>query len=421
MMILYDTQGLVFLPGMMTGQILGGQAPSVAAAYQVMIYFAISSSSCLTVLILTYLVIHSLMDTKNHRLQIMVQPNSNINTIITISPRLPSPSTVSASAVAKGDDSDIATTKTTIMPAMSSIINPHESSSHDNDKQLCGSNDAIVSSPITLATTTITGEERVTDIVTSTTSLYNNFSNTGSLPIHSILKANHLRIPRTSIAVSLDIIPATNGSGVRVGVMGRSGIGKSQLLRAIAQLEAVDGRDDDESRLLLHEVSSTSISANEWRSKVLWVSQDRPTLPGTPIDFLQEVLNYKSQSQQQKQKQLLSEEVITTEKTTISPHQQMSVSDRAIDIAREWGALPREVWHRDWNTLSGGEAQRVNLAMALALTPDILLLDEPTSACDAITTLQMEHTIRQMAIPCLIVSHDPLQIDRLCTSVLHLK
>jgi putative ABC transport system permease protein len=36
--------GIIFMPGMMTGQILGGQSPATAPAYQLMIYFGIASS-----------------------------------------------------------------------------------------------------------------------------------------------------------------------------------------------------------------------------------------------------------------------------------------------------------------------------------------------------------------------------------------
>ncbi len=38
--------------------------------------------------------------------------------------------------------------------------------------------------------------------------------------------------------------------------------------------------------------------------------------------------------------------------------------------------------------LQGGQAQRVSLAISLALRPDVLLLDEPTSACDLESSLK---------------------------------
>lgn len=47
----------------------------------------------------------------------------------------------------------------------------------------------------------------------------------------------------------------------------------------------------------------------------------------------------------------------------------------ALQIAEEWG-IPRVMWTRDWSTLSGGESQRIALAIAIGLAgADVLLLD----------------------------------------------
>ncbi|KAF0118421.1 MAG: ABC transporter-like protein [Rhodospirillaceae bacterium] len=72
--------------------------------------------------------------------------------------------------------------------------------------------------------------------------------------------------------------------------------------------------------------------------------------------------------------------------------------------------------------LSGGQQQRVAVARALAGEPDVLLLDEPSSAVDRVTREKLQNELsdlrRHLAMPVILVTHDleeaMLLADRLC-------
>jgi len=74
-------------------------------------------------------------------------------------------------------------------------------------------------------------------------------------------------------------------------------------------------------------------------------------------------------------------------------------------------------------TLSGGEQQRLCLARALSLEPEVLFLDEPTASLDPASTLHIERRLieaQRDGIKIIVVTHDVGQARRLAQDIIFL-
>ena len=160
----------------------------------------------------------------------------------------------------------------------------------------------------------------------------------------------------------LDGLSLTVGQGEFVALLGRSGSGKSTFLRVLGALDAdVSGQVRVPARRAM-------------------VFQDPRLLPW------QRVLR----------------------NVTVGLPQARFTRQRAVDALDEVGlARHAQAWPR---TLSGGEAQRAALARALVREPQLLLLDEPFGALDALTRLRMHVLLRNLyerhRPAVLLVTHD---------------
>ena len=91
----------------------------------------------------------------------------------------------------------------------------------------------------------------------------------------------------------------------------------------------------------------------------------------------------------------------------IGEQMHLAGADRqqAADYLERTG-LPATYLERFPHQLSGGEQQRAALARALAGSPKLLLLDEPFSALDPVTRLQLQRLVRSLGITTVFVTHD---------------
>lgn len=89
------------------------------------------------------------------------------------------------------------------------------------------------------------------------------------------------------------------------------------------------------------------------------------------------------------------------------------IVERALRQAALWDEV-KDRLHKPGTSLSGGQQQRLCIARALAVEPQVLLMDEPASALDPASTLRIEELARELAkeITIVIVTHNMQQAAR---------
>ena len=174
----------------------------------------------------------------------------------------------------------------------------------------------------------------------------------------------------TPVFASIDL---TVARGEFVTLVGASGVGKSSLLRIAAGLLApTAGRVE------------RAVDAGADRRGVAMVFQEARLMPW---------------------RRVAANVALGLEGLAVSRTERDRRVARALELVRLGDVAER--WHHE---LSGGQRQRVGIARALAVAPDLLLMDEPFGALDAITrrTLQDEllRIWRETGTSVLFVTHD---------------
>jgi phosphate transport system ATP-binding protein len=88
-------------------------------------------------------------------------------------------------------------------------------------------------------------------------------------------------------------------------------------------------------------------------------------------------------------------------------------TEKALRMSALWDEVKDDL-HKPGMSLSGGQQQRLCIARAIAVEPEVLLMDEPASALDPIATMKIEELIRELrqAYTIVIVTHNMQQAVR---------
>ncbi|MFW6324050.1 MAG: ABC transporter ATP-binding protein [Desulfovibrionales bacterium] len=192
----------------------------------------------------------------------------------------------------------------------------------------------------------------------------------------TVLTLDHLTVPPGSI----------------VGMTGPNGSGKSTLLRILAFLEP------PVSGTIRFQGKDRSTADSPLRRKVTM-------LPQEPY--------------------LLKRSVFKNVAYGLKVRNASSVRDKVYEALSMVGLNPGDFGPRPWYALSGGEAQRVALAARIALSPTVLLMDEPTASLDR----ESAGLIKEAAIAArarkkttvIIVSHDLVWLEDVCDHIVALR
>lgn len=176
--------------------------------------------------------------------------------------------------------------------------------------------------------------------------------------------------------------------------IGPSGCGKSTLLRCFNRMnDLVDGcRIEGGINIDGNNIYDKQIDVSELRRRVGMVFQKPNPFPKS----IYENVAYGLRLQRVKSRRILDE-----------------VVEKSLRGAALWDEV-KDRLHESALGLSGGQQQRLVIARSIAIEPEVLLLDEPASALDPISTLKIEELISELKdrYTIVIVTHNMQQAAR---------
>ena len=186
-------------------------------------------------------------------------------------------------------------------------------------------------------------------------------------------------VKRYGSVTVLDRVTLSLERGDIVALVGESGAGKTTLLRLFNRMISADEGDVCVGGRNVHSLNPVKL-----RRSIGYVQQEGGLIPHWTV--------------------LRNAALVPRLRKMASPDELASMALQLV------GLPPEEFGARRPGELSGGQRQRVALARALAAEPEIILLDEPFRALDAITRAELVEAVqallRDIGVTTLLVTHD---------------
>ena len=182
------------------------------------------------------------------------------------------------------------------------------------------------------------------------------------------------------------------GRGQITAIIGPSGCGKSTLLRAFNRMNDFVPNSHVKGQILLHGQSlyGADIDPVEVRRKIGMVFQKPNPFPKS-----------------------IYENIAWGARINGFKGNMDELVEQSLRGAALWEEVKDKLKHSAYE-LSGGQQQRLCIARTIAIQPDIILMDEPASALDPISTLRIEELMQELKknYTILIVTHNMQQAAR---------
>ena len=178
----------------------------------------------------------------------------------------------------------------------------------------------------------------------------------------------------------LDDVSCSAPAGKVTGLIGPNGSGKTSLLSMIARLERPDA-----GRALVGDVPVAAVPRRRFAQTVAVVEQHSVTELELTVAQIVELGAIPHQG--------------GWARSAVSGEQERVA--RCLEMAGITGLRDRV-----WQTLSGGEKQKTQLARALAQRPSVLLLDEPTNHLDVAASLELMQLVGDLGLTTVAAMHD---------------